>query len=219
MFYFIKDISQFCCLWALPWKSYPLQRLPTNQGLSFRVAEESFFAGGGEEKRMRQEKMHLSDSWIQGNLPTCSSVCPGFSQQCWWALQEWERDGSVHRPLEARIPQLQTHLGSLSRFIPSPTSLWGKFLQDASCFSLNPLSSLNSIKLGTMKASNDLLIEIFFSWNYSILAVSILQPCQHLNFLAEVFQHSGKWCWVLPTSCITREVLTQFQAGFSLPDL
>lgn len=70
--------------------------------------------------------------------------------------------GSVHRPSEAHIPQLQTHLGSLSCFIPSPTSLWGKFLQDASCFSLNPLSSLNSLKLGTMKASSDLLIENFF---------------------------------------------------------
>lgn len=70
--------------------------------------------------------------------------------------------GSVHHPSEARIPQLQTHLGSLSRFIPSPTSLWGKFLQDASCFSLNPLSSLTSIKLGTMKVSNDLLIDDFF---------------------------------------------------------
>lgn len=106
--------------------------------------------------------MHPSDSWIQGNLPTCSSVCPGFSQQCCVCCRSGRGMGSMHHPSEARIPQLQTHLGSLSRFIPSPTSLWGKFLQDASCFSLNPLSSLNSIKLGTVKAYNDLLIEDFF---------------------------------------------------------
>lgn len=46
--------------------------------------------------------------------------------------------------------------------IPSPTVLWGKFLQDASCYSLNPFSSLNSIKLGITKVSNDLLIKNCF---------------------------------------------------------
>ena len=105
--------------------------------------------------------MHLGDSGIKRKAGF-AHLLPGKPRVLPAVLVCDAASRSVHHPSEACIPQLQTHVRSLSHFIPLPAVLWGKFLQDASCYSLNPVSSLNSIKLGIMKASNDLLIKNCF---------------------------------------------------------
>lgn len=122
-------------------------------------------AWGERKRRTKRDTTRLV-----GSRAECKGrVCPPVPCEHWFLLAEpvWDAAsgvcprGSAHHPSEACITQLQ-HSALISPFSCSPSVLWGKFLRDASSYSFNPLSSLNSIKLGLMKASSDLLIKNCF---------------------------------------------------------
>lgn len=128
-----------------------LQQLPSKHGPTFRVVEKGFVAGGGEGKM--RDKMHLGDSRIKRKV----GFAHPLSREPPFLPTALVRSAAPRRGVHSSTAN--TRALPLSRFIPSPSVLQGKFLQDASCYSLNPLSSLNSIKLGITKAFNDLLIK------------------------------------------------------------
>lgn len=118
-----------------------------------------------KENGVKWNMPHWLMSWTQRKgLPTCSLASLGFSQQSLCGMQwvGFSLAGTVHHPSEACITQLQTCVCSVSPFSHSPSVLWGKFLQDASCYSVNPLSSLNSIKLGITKSFQWFINQDFF---------------------------------------------------------
>ena len=173
------------------WKSCPLQRPPSKHSLTFRAAEEGFVAGGGEGKRTMRDKTHLHGSGVKYKVGFAHPL-PGFSQQCRCAMQQ---AGACTTPQRHAFLNGKTRVLSLSHFIPSSAVLWGKFLQDASCYSLNPLSSLNSVKLSITKVSNDLLIKNCFcraacclQWWFSSLVNTWIF---WLRFLSTVVSDNG----------------------------
>lgn len=131
-----------------------MQKLPIKQAF---LLELGFAAGGGEGKRMMRDKQNASQrlpNQTQGGL--CPPARPGLPQQR--SLVCDAGSGACTTPQRHAVLRSKHPAPPRS----SPTVLWGKFLQDASCYSLNPLSSFSSIKLGIAKASSDLAIRSCF---------------------------------------------------------
>lgn len=164
---YLHFIKYICCWVLLLWIPCPLQGLPGKGGLISEMWGGVVAAGLGGERKRRTKR---DTTRLVGSRAECKGrVCPPVPCEHWFLLAEpvWDAAsgvcprGSAHHPSEASITQLQ-HSALISPFSCSPSVLWGKFLRDASSYSFNPLSSLNSIKLGLMKASSDLLIKNCF---------------------------------------------------------
>lgn len=140
--------SEYCSENLTPCRSHPSNRaFPLELGCA---------AGDGEGERMMWDKTHLSDSHTKreaGFAHPLSQVSPSSARLC--VMQGAER-------APPRRGMQPSTANTLRCFAPAPTVLWGKFLQDASCYSLNHLSSFSSIKLGIAKASSDLAIKSCF---------------------------------------------------------